>query len=300
MSELIMLVGLPASGKTTYAELLAKREGFIHLSSDNLRLSMGFGPGEGSGIVFQTMLKDAKDMLIKGKNVVYDATNLTRKHRIHCIESLKKVDCKKKCVIFAESYESCLRRNGEREEFARVPDGRIKEMFLSFQTPMKYEGFDEIEIVRKSATLDPEMYIGESEGFSQDNSHHNLDLAEHMVATEKYISDNYTGTHKELLKIAARYHDIGKLVTKEFKDSKGNPSKDAHYYGHHCAGAYMFLSSNNHLSPEDALYVSALISWHMRPYLEMNEEKRKQDKKLVGDEFYKEIYALHEADAAAH
>jgi hypothetical protein len=32
----------------------------------------------------------------------------------------------------------------------------------------------------------------------------------------------------------------------------------------------------------------------------MREEKRKQDRKLVGDEFYEEIYALHEADDAAH
>ena len=127
----VMLVGLPASGKTTYAKTLKENDGYEHFSSDELRLSLGFGPGEGSGAVFQKMLEGSKAALQEGKSVIYDATNLSRKRRIHCLETLKSIICTKKCIIFAEPYELCLERNSKRDNFARVPNARMKDMLMT-------------------------------------------------------------------------------------------------------------------------------------------------------------------------
>ena len=292
----IMLVGLPASGKSTYAEKISIKKN-IHLSSDNIRLEYGFEAGQGNDKVFEEMKKRTIINLNEGKNVIYDATNLVRKNRKYILESIKKIDCKKVCIIFAEPYRVCLERNNKREGFSFVPTEIMKRMLLSFQIPMINEGFDKIEIIQTEKGKDIEEYLEDSKIFLQDNSHHNLSLFDHMVTAAKYINMNYTGDKKDILETAALFHDIGKLVTKNFLDSKGNPSKEAHYYGHENAGAYMFLSANSsYFSKSERLIIATLINWHMRPYVQMKESKRLLEYKLLGTELYEMLTILNKAD----
>lgn len=296
--QFVMLVGLPASGKSTYAARL-KEEGFEHISSDAIRVEMGYGAGQGSGLVFAEMEQKTRRALKEGKNVIYDATNLIRKNRIHILTAIQNIECRKDCILFTEPFETCLERNRQREGFARVPEEVMDHMLRSFQTPMIYEGFDDISLIQTEKGRDLKDYLVMADGFEQDNPHHNLMLLEHMITAEKYIQNNYQGKQKELLKFAARYHDIGKLVTKNFKDAKGTPSKEAHYYGHENAGAYMLLSSACDLNKEDRLTISALINWHMRPYLQMKDEKRLAERQMLGPQFCDMLDTLHTADMYA-
>ena len=82
MNKLVMLVGLPGSGKSTYAGKL-KKEGVIIHSSDRVREELGDVNDQSKNEeVFRILHKRIKDDLKSGKSVAYDATNLNRKRRI--------------------------------------------------------------------------------------------------------------------------------------------------------------------------------------------------------------------------
>ena len=92
MSKLIMMCGLVASGKSFVANQLALKENAVIHSSDELRIEL-FGDVnevDKNGEVFQELHKRIKDDLKKGKNVIYDATNLNHKKRKGFLEELKK------------------------------------------------------------------------------------------------------------------------------------------------------------------------------------------------------------------
>jgi len=89
MAKLIILCGLPGSGKSYYAAQLWRRENtfdeptaVVH-SSDAIRKELfgDAGSQENNALVFETMHKRVKDDLRAGKTVIYDATNITRKSR---------------------------------------------------------------------------------------------------------------------------------------------------------------------------------------------------------------------------
>lgn len=83
MPELIMLVGLPGSGKSTYAAEYKEKGYHVH-SSDQIReeLYHDIQDQTHNDKVFQTLHKRIKDDLKRGISCVYDATNLAMKRRI--------------------------------------------------------------------------------------------------------------------------------------------------------------------------------------------------------------------------
>ena len=82
MNELIMLVGIPASGKTTIAKEYEKN-GYTWHSSDAIRIEFDLPQTkEGNIETFNILHKRIQEDLKNGKNVIYDATNMSRKRRI--------------------------------------------------------------------------------------------------------------------------------------------------------------------------------------------------------------------------
>lgn len=305
MTEFIMFVGLPASGKSTYAESLKAKGYHIH-SSDAIReeLTGDANTQEKNTDVFATLHKRVKDDLSSGISCVYDATNMSMKRRKAFLNEIKQYNCGKICVLFVVPVEVCKERNTNRER--RVPDEVFDKMLKSFWVPMKYEGWDEIEV---KASDDSYSFDYESmKGFSQDNPHHRLDLLNHNWEAIKYANHHHFNSN---VQCAAKFHDIGKLYTKTFVDMKGNKSDVAHFYGHEGYSAYLYLSSclcgrkNEFYYEEyinDCLYIASLINWHMRPHTawKRSDKAKERDRKLIGDEMYQDIMHLHEADISAH
>lgn len=81
---LILLVGLPGSGKTTFAHALAGRLHLRHIESDAVRLGMTaaptYSPFENSA-VFALVDGAAREALLDGCHALVDATNLTNRDR---------------------------------------------------------------------------------------------------------------------------------------------------------------------------------------------------------------------------
>lgn len=303
MARFIMLVGIPGCGKSTYT----KDKDAVIVSSDATRKEFGYDQGQETGAVFEIMQKRSREALSKGEDVIFDATNLTRKRRMGILNGLNNVPCTKKCVLFTEPYEECLRRNATRTGFDLVPDDIMYTMLTNFQTPMLCEGFDDIEIVQTVKGKPIDAYIEESKGFDQENHHHELPLYDHirMAADYIYKSTNQEFASSRMLYDAALYHDIGKLYTKDFKDSHGNVTEEAHYYGHENVGAYLYLTADKsengrRYTKDQELYIASLINWHMRPYIEMSPRKKEYERRLVGEDFWTKIQFLHQADEYAH
>lgn len=299
-----MPVGLPGSGKSTYIknEYSTKSDTVI-LSSDALRIELGFLPGTHNDVVFNLMLKKSCESLRAGLNVVYDATNLSRKNRISVLEKVRKYADSCECILFVVDPEICIKRDALRDPVAVVGPFVIDHMLKSFNVPMYCEGFDVISVVvNDSCTHTLQEFLLQTKDFDQDNPHHTLSLYDHLQMTMQIAENANNG----LLRDAALYHDIGKLWTKVYENSKGEETTVAHYYGHENVGAYMYLIGVASIIKDfpalidHHLYVAALINWHMRPYIEMNSTKREREYKMLGEDFVDHLKILHSSDVQAH
>jgi predicted kinase len=83
---LIVVSGLPGTGKTYFCRRLAERLPCVILESDALRKQLFPAPNysvEESAYLFRVIHRLTEELLAKGTNVVLDATNLTERHREH-------------------------------------------------------------------------------------------------------------------------------------------------------------------------------------------------------------------------
>ena len=285
---LILCVGIPGSGKTTYAEKYVKEhENTTHLSSDQIRFELwGDEATQGdNNEVFSLMESRAIEALNNGQNVVYDATNITRKDRSYIIALCPKF-AKIECHIIWAPIETCIERDAARDR--TVGKEVIDRMIKRFQAPYYDEGIDEIVVCLPSMFDSSEHWnkFFATMNIPHDNPHHTLNILDHCISAAKYVSDNKYGDD---FAVAALIHDAGKPYCKSFVDGKGNTSETAHYYQHQCISAWLAygLASN-------AVHVAWLCSVHMDPYL-----NTKYYNKLPAY-LKKQVDLLHEADRNAH
>ena len=267
----IMMIGLPGSGKSTYAKTL---DGVV-LSSDEIRKDIGNPWNE--------MFRRTIELLKSGENVIYDATNLFRKKRRAVITEAKRYG-KTKAVVMLTPLNECLERNSRRVE--KVPTEVIWKFEKNFEYPAPYE-FDEVEVVQNGIER---VSIHD---MPQDNPHHTLSLFEHMRKTGEIAR---TMTEDRGVITAAALHDIGKYYTKTYMTFKGDFSEVAHYYGHENVGAYMWLTSRE-FSPK-VEKIGRLINYHMRPFCWDSPKAQLQDAKDFG-RMYEELELIHKADVEA-
>lgn len=289
-----MLVGLPASGKSTYAKTL---DGTI-FSSDALRAELwGDETTQGdNNKLFIELHRRIKDCLRGGQNAIYDATNINYKKRMAFLQTLKHIDCEKICIFVAVPYEICLERNANRER--KVSEYVIERMYKNFNAPYWYEGWDEIRMVNDfEGYIDYHPWWKSVYNFNQENHHHSLSLGMHCYQTAVYIY-HHGFPHHDLL-TAALIHDNGKVFVKDFHNAKGEPTNEAHYYNHQYVGAYNSFFFND---ITDHLYVAQLIQWHMHPYMswKQSEKVKQRDKQMLGNGLFNDIMLLHKADVKAH
>ena len=147
-SVLIVMCGLPASGKSTYAEWLEDSGLFRRVCPDLIRKRLyGDESIQGDGKrVFETAYHDIKEYACLGENVVFDATNINANRRKEFVKEMRPYFDTIICKWFSTPYTLCLTRNEERER--KVPEDVITRMWENFQRPTMREGWDIIEEVK--------------------------------------------------------------------------------------------------------------------------------------------------------
>lgn len=145
--KLIMLCGIPTSGKSTYVQKL-QLEDYILLSTDNYIEQMADHMGLTYNTAFDGLVGEAtKDMERRLKlavrndlSIVWDQTNLTPSARKRKLSKVP-LQYEKTAVWFDIPLEEAMIRNQQRPGKV-IPGSVLKQMFRTFVPPTTSEGFD--------------------------------------------------------------------------------------------------------------------------------------------------------------
>lgn len=149
MSKLVVLSGVPGSGKSYFSKALRKKKvGHVYIvSSDALRdLVTGNQQNLSEETLMWKMFYELARVYSADPNgiVVLDATNRSTEYRINSVKELKSHFDEADLVIFDIPKEVVLKQNLERE--FPVPESVIEDYFSYFELPKKedYEFFTNV------------------------------------------------------------------------------------------------------------------------------------------------------------
>ena len=142
--RIVLLVGLPGSGKSTWA---SGKKGV--LSSDAVRELLADDPNNQNihARVFRVIRELLKQRLDLRRPLTYiDATNLRPKERRPFLKLADRFDAEIEAVYFDVTLEECIQRNRARDRV--VPDEVIRMMADRLVPPTVPEGFLSVSVVR--------------------------------------------------------------------------------------------------------------------------------------------------------
>ena len=199
MSKLIIMRGLPASGKSTKAKEIVEQGGnYVRLNRDLLRTMLHFnkwsGNNEAQTIVAMKSL--ARTYLTGGVSVVVDDTNLGDKHRQSWSSIAQECDAKFEVVDMETSLSECLIRDLNRDQ--RVGNAVILCMALQYG------------IYPKPAKP---FVICDIDGTVADCEHRKHHLSGEKKDWKSFFSDMKSDTPRtEVIEQLREYHDNGHEV----------------------------------------------------------------------------------------
>lgn len=160
---LALMVGIPGSGKSTFAKHVQKYW-FKHnhtceiISRDKIRFSL-LAEGEDyfshEDEVWSNFVKEAISSLEKNDITILDATHINAYSRKKIINAIKQKyqgqSFDTVAIVMDESLITCLDRNIQREGLSIVPEKAIVNMDKSMTIPSKEENFNCVYLVNWDA-----------------------------------------------------------------------------------------------------------------------------------------------------
>ena len=145
--ELVILVGIPASGKSTYVK--DNFDGYYRVNLDSIHKMLE--PKEGHNRRNNKIARTIESMVIEhklecGESVVIDATNLYADSRQKYLDMADQHGAAKKAVCFEPNVARSVAWNKKRAEDGGrdVPQHVIEKMASKYQMPTLSQGYDEI------------------------------------------------------------------------------------------------------------------------------------------------------------
>jgi predicted kinase len=135
--ELILFVGLPGSGKSTYYR--------AHFAATHVHVSKDLMPNARRRDDRQE--REIAAALGEGRSVVVDNTNPSRDVRAPLIALGRRHGARIVAVYFETDVRTAIMRNRQREGRARVPDVAIFATKKKLVPPTLEEGFDEVRVI---------------------------------------------------------------------------------------------------------------------------------------------------------
>ncbi|GAB4207227.1 MAG: AAA family ATPase [Roseiflexaceae bacterium] len=129
--EVVLMCGLPASGKDTWTR--TQQPGWPVISLDAIREELEIEPTEHPGPVAQAAKRRARELLQHGQPFVWNATNITRLLRRQLIDFFSAYGARVRIVCTDAPLATILRRNRARTD--PVPERVILRMLEKFEAP---------------------------------------------------------------------------------------------------------------------------------------------------------------------
>ena len=150
MAKIIMLIGIPGSGKTTHSNELSIKYDAKVISTDKVRQTY---VGIDEKDVFPTVYKLCVEELKENRNVILDATHITPKVRKRSFDAINEygVEYEKVAVYINTSVEECARRVEKRNQDPNelfLPVEVVYSYGKNIIAPSEEEGFNEIIIIK--------------------------------------------------------------------------------------------------------------------------------------------------------
>ena len=147
------MIGIPGSGKSTYAKNNLSGE---YISSDKIRKEM-YGDISIQGDpekVFAVVYKKVQAALSEGKDIIFDATNINRYYRKEIMKNMRKWGAKSLIAyVMCTPVDVCITRNNVRNDRSQpVPEAVIRKMHRVLKREkrfLKREDFDAVNYVRE-------------------------------------------------------------------------------------------------------------------------------------------------------
>ena len=143
--KIVITVGLPGSGKSTYLARL----GVNAISSDEIRRLIADDPHDQTmnARIFATVRYLVRQRIASARPVTYvDATHLTPWERKPYLQLAQRYGSTLEALFFDVPVETCIARNQTRERI--VPEEAIRKMALRLVPPSKKEGFTRVRRIR--------------------------------------------------------------------------------------------------------------------------------------------------------
>lgn len=141
LMKIVITVGLPGSGKSTYLARL----GLNAISSDEIRRLLADDPEDqgNNARVFAAIRYLVEQRLQIGRPVTYvDATHLRRWEREPYVDLARRYRCELEALFFDVPVEVCMERNKQRNRI--VPAEAILKMSAALEIPAMEEGFTNV------------------------------------------------------------------------------------------------------------------------------------------------------------
>jgi predicted kinase len=151
-NEVVIMIGAPGCGKSTWGEQYAKDNGFTYLSSDRNRARCGKGEDDqkASARAFALLRLEMSTALDNGENVLVDATFMSRKARKDFVNIGRAKNARIRAVSFELPREIIIERNAKRAAAGgrNVPTFVIDNMLKNYEAPQQPE-FDDVVIINE-------------------------------------------------------------------------------------------------------------------------------------------------------
>jgi bifunctional polynucleotide phosphatase/kinase len=151
LNEMIIMVGYPASGKSTFVQKYIEPCGYVRINQDILKTS-------------KKCLSETIKALDNGQNVVIDNINHTIKKRNEFIKLAKKYNYNIRCLVMEITFDLAVhnmmyrfyKSNGHIE---RIPDVVYYKIRKEYETPSIVEQIDSIDQIDQEKPNDPDYLL---------------------------------------------------------------------------------------------------------------------------------------------
>ena len=133
--EVIVLSGLPGTGKDTYIE--SNYPNMPVISLDQIRIEKNISPTGNQSEVVQIAKERARELLRKKQVFIWNATNITEQLRMPIISLFEDYGASVKIIFLETDWAKQLSRNSSRK--AEVPRAVIEKMLSKLEIPENYE-----------------------------------------------------------------------------------------------------------------------------------------------------------------